>query len=218
MRRRPPRASRVLLLLSLAVGAATTLALRAYLLRLEAAAEAGGARTNVVVAATDLPRGTVLAPGMLRAAPVPEEWLPPGALRDAGWALGRTLAADVLAGEVVTEARLAPEGGPVAALIPPGLRAVTVTAPLPAGAVVSGDRVDVLATYPRRPHTETVVAGAEVLTVLGSAAAEDLGSVASVLLLVSPETAERLAFARAFADLSLAVAPPGPSAPFGEHP
>jgi hypothetical protein len=51
-----------------------------------------------------------------------------------------------------------------------------------------------------------VVEGAEVLDVLAQSSTE-VGTATTVALLVSPEVAERLAHARAFADLSVAVAP-----------
>lgn len=208
MRRRPPRASRVLLLLSILVGAGASLVLRDHLARVEARAASIGPGVPVVVTTANLARGTVVSSSVLRIEVMPSPYRPPGALVDPGQAVGRALAADVAAGEVLTAARLAPPAGPVAALVPPGLRAVTVAVPLPERAVVPGDRVDVLATYASgRSYTETVVDAAEILQVLGQAPTE-VGTTTTLALLVSPEVAERLAFARAFADLSVAVAPP----------
>ena len=106
----------------------------------------------------------------------------------------------------------------MAALIPTSLRVVPVPSVLPPTAVRPGDRVDVHATFATgQPHTETVVAGAEVLTV---ASAGSVGTEASqggtLLILVGPESAERLAFARAFADLSVALVSAADSGAFGE--
>jgi pilus assembly protein CpaB len=208
MRRRPPRVSRVLLFLAVLVGAAATIVLRGHLQRVEARARAPGPSQPVVVAATSLSRGTVLQPSMVRTEEMPPAWAPPGALEDPTQVVGRILGADVVASEVLTAARLAPPGGPVASLVPPGLRAVPVTVSLPPGSVVAGDRVDVMATFPDRgPRAETLVAGAEVLAVL-SGGETDVGTATTLVLLVGPETSERLAHARAFADLSVAVAPP----------
>jgi hypothetical protein len=81
--------------------------------------------------------------------------------------------------------------------------------------------VDVLATFGTgQPYTETVAEGAEVLLVLGGAPssgedadlaldaeAAELGSTLTLILLVSPTQQEDLAFARAFADLAITVAP-----------
>jgi pilus assembly protein CpaB len=208
MRRRPPRASVVLLVLAVILGVGATLLLRGYLARLAARAAAGGPGRPVVVAVSDLGRGTLLTPDLLAMEEIPAPYVPPGALGSPDEVAGRFLGADILAGEVLTQARLAPEGGPVASLVPPGLRAVPVTAGVPAGTVAPGDRVDVLATFATgRPHTETVVESAEVL-IVRTASGDAFGEAATLMLLVAPDTAARLAYARAFADLAVALAPP----------
>jgi hypothetical protein len=79
--------------------------------------------------------------------------------------------------------------------------------------------VDVLATYAgSQPHSEVVVGGVEVLFVLGptipplgstgvdfDAAAAGASTPATLILVVSPDQEERLAFARAFANLEVAI-------------
>jgi pilus assembly protein CpaB len=197
-----------MLLLSVVLAVLATLAVRSYLGTLEARAAAGGPGRSVVVAAVDVPRGTPLAAELLDTARVPGDYVPPGAIGSPAAAVGRPLAADVLAGEVITTSRLAPEGGPVASLVPEGLRAFPVTVAVPRGAVAAGDLVDVLATHATgQAYTETVVAGAEVLS-SGPAGGEDgFAGAVTLILLVSPDDAERLAFARAFADLAVSVAP-----------
>lgn len=208
MRRRRPRASRVLVLVSLLLASSATLALRGHLTRLEARAAAVGPSVPVVVAASPLRRGTVLAPSMVRIADTPSASLPQGIVETIGAVSGRTLAADVGAGEPITNLRLAPRGGPVAALVPEGFRAVPVNVSLPAGAVVPGDRIDVLATFvAANAHTESVAGEAEVLRVLEGSSLEG-GTEATVFVLVTSETAERIAFAGVHAELSVAVAPP----------
>ena len=208
MRRRPPRASIVLLVLAVILGVAATLLLRGYLARLAARAAAGGPGRPVVVAVSDLGKGTLLTPDLLAMGELPAPYVPPGAVSSPDEVAGRFLGADILAGEVLTRARLAPDGGPVASLVPSGLRAVPITAGVPAGTVAPGDRVDVLATFGTgRPHTETVVEAAEVLMVR-TASGDALGEAATLVLLVAPDTAARLAYARAFADLAVALAPP----------
>jgi Flp pilus assembly protein CpaB len=209
MRRRRPRASGVLLFLSLAMAVAVTLALESHLRRVEARAAAAGPGREVVVATVPLQRGEVAETDALGIRSVPETYLPPGAISTVSEAAGRTLAADVAAGEVLTQNRFAAGGGPVASLVPPGLVALPVTAAFPPGTIVAGDRVDVLATYPSRPFAETVVEGAEVLAVTGADVSEELGTTAaSVILLVSRDVAQQLAHARAFADIALAIAAP----------
>jgi hypothetical protein len=72
--------------------------------------------------------------------------------------------------------------------------------------------VDVLATFGGpRPYTDTVASGLEVLSVLDAdegAFAAGGSSGPSLVLLVGPEVAEEPAYAAAFADLAVAVAPP----------
>jgi pilus assembly protein CpaB len=194
----------VLLVVSVVLAAVATLLLRGHLTRLEARAAAGGPGVAVVMAAVDIERGDVLSGGAVEVGRVPARYVPPGAVRSVEGALGRVAIADLRSGEVVTETRLATGGGPLAAMVPAGLRAVAVTVGVPPGPLLTQDRVDVLATYAGgQPHAETVISSAEVLTVRG--ADDAIGEASTVVLLVSPDDAERLAFARSFAELSLAV-------------
>ncbi|MGH2710108.1 MAG: Flp pilus assembly protein CpaB [Actinomycetota bacterium] len=205
MRRKRPFSSKALFALSLVLAVGTTLLLRDRLGRLEAAAATAGPGSSMVVAATDLSRGTVLDPNDLATVKMPQRYLPPGALSSVDQAAGRILSADVVSGEAVTAARLAATGGPTASMVPAGLRAAPVQVAAPPGLLAPGDRVDVLATFAAgQPHTETVVSGAEVLSIL-SGGIEGFEGASTVVLLVSPDTAEQLAYARAFADLSVTV-------------
>jgi pilus assembly protein CpaB len=199
--------SGVLLFLSLAVAVAATLALESHLRRVEAAAAVAGPGVAAVVVTSPVDRGSVLSPDVLGVRRIPAEYLPPGAVTRVSEAAGRTMAADVAPGEVLTRTRLAGAGGPVASLVPPGLVAFPVTSTLPPGSVVAGDRVDVLATYPTRPFAETVAEGVEVLGVARAGPSGEFGGPGSVLLLVSPDVAGRLAHARSFAEIALAIAP-----------
>jgi pilus assembly protein CpaB len=210
--RRWPRAARITAGLALLCGVAAFVLVQGYVGRVEAARPALGAPVSVVVAARDLARGTALAPDTLEVRELPAEFAPPGAVHDPAAAAGRVLVGAMAAGEPVTETRLAaPHAGPVAALVPPGLRAFVVATDVPPEAVRAGDRVDVLATFGGgRPHTETVATGLEVLSVLGSGQTDALSGAPSdaprLVLLVSPENAERLAYASAFGDLSVTIA------------
>jgi pilus assembly protein CpaB len=208
MRRTRPRISRVLFVLSGALAVMATLAVQARLRTLEARAAAGEPGRPIVLTKTDLERGTVLGEGMLTTRDVPARFVPPGALEAPEEAAGRTLESSVVQGEPLTAARLAPTGGPVAALVPPGLRAVAVPSTLPMSAIRAGDHVEIHATFASgQPHTEVVATGAEVLSVIPSQTldGEENGGVGTLILLLGPESAERLAFARTFADLSVAV-------------
>lgn len=201
---------KALLALSAACGLGAFLIVRAEEARVAALAPALGEPVPVVVAARDLERGATLGAEDLRVERVPAAYAPPGSLRAPEAALGEALASDVAAGEAVTETRLAAGGGPVASQVPSGLRAFVVPSGIPPGAVRPGDRVDVLATFGgQRPYTETVASGLEVLAVLEQGSGL-VGSPEgpSLVLLVSPATAERLAHATAFGQLTVTIAGP----------
>jgi Flp pilus assembly protein CpaB len=95
---------------------------------------------------------------------------------------------------------------------------VVVATALPVGTVRAGDRVDVLATFAQgRPYTETVASEVEILAVVGLGTLATPGpdtpaleseEAVTLVLAVTPDLAERLAYARAFADLSVAIVGP----------
>jgi Flp pilus assembly protein CpaB len=209
MRRKRPRSSKVLFLSSIVIAVGATMVLRGHLVRLEERAAASGPGVPTVVAEVNLARGATVGGTDVSVHSIPAAHRPPGALDSEEAAIGGVLAADVVAGEPITAARFAGTGGPVAAMVPPGLRAIPIPAMVPAGLLMPGDRVDVLATFAAgQPHTETVVEGAEVLSILGPESGAFDGTT-NLVLLVSPDLAERLAYARSFSDLSISVAPPG---------
>jgi hypothetical protein len=109
----------------------------------------------------------------------------------------------------------------VAALVPDGLRAVVVPSGVPRDTIRAGDRVAVYATYGGgRPHTELVASGLEVVRILTEGAAGEEGIGASItgdtgvalVLLVDGDAAARLAYARAFGQLQIAILGPESSA------
>jgi len=213
-RRRWSPTSKAFALLAVAAGLGAYGLVRGYAARLEALRPVVGTPTPVVVAAGHIERGTVLTESLVRVAEMPSAFAPPGALRSIEQAVGQTAATDLAEGEAVTSTRVGGgEAGPVASLVPSGLRAFPVEAGVPPGSVRPGDRVDVFATFGGpNPHTETVAQGLEVLLVLDKDEADGTsltttGSIPSLILLVSPDVAERLAFATAFADLAIAIAP-----------
>lgn len=190
--------------------------MNAYLSRAAAASGWNGPDVAVVAARSAVARGATLRTDQLGVTHVPKEFAPTGAIARVSQAAGRVALAALAPGEVVTETRLGRvREGPVASLTPEGLRAFAVPASLPRGTVVAGDHVDVLATYTSgQPHTEVAAADVEVLTVLappngnagGLPGATGSGDARSLLvLLVSPDQAQQLASATAFAALSIAV-------------
>ena len=213
--RRWPTASKVYLALAVACGLASFGLTRGYARRLEALRPDPGPPVNVVVAAQDVQRGATLSSSQLKISQLPERYAPPGAVHEISGVVGRVVLTGLDAGEILTLTRVAAAGaGPVAALVPPDLRAYPIQAGVPPGALRPGDRVDVLATYSgSRTHTETVASGLQVLEVLEPGPVSTLSpgtptSGPSLVLLVSPDDAERLAYAAAFAHLSVSIEPP----------
>jgi pilus assembly protein CpaB len=226
--RRRWKTSRSYFMVSLALSAAAGLLVRSHVSRVASEASAATPKAAVVVASRPIERGAALASSDLRLATIPTAYVPPGALTHVSNAAGRVVLADLAAGEVVTQTRLARvRAGPVASLIPRGLRAFAVPTSLPGGLIAPGDLVDVLATFSAgQPHTELVVGGVQVLLVLGpgragrsepaarsggldlDTSAAGLSGSTTLILLVSPDQEERLAFARAFANLEVTMAPP----------
>jgi Flp pilus assembly protein CpaB len=119
---------------------------------------------EVLVAARDLPAGTVLGQSDLTTAALPPEVRPAGALTDPSVAESAILAAPVRAGEPVTDVRLV---GPGLADTAPGTIAVPVrlSDAAQAGLLRVGDEVDLLATDPEARTTTTIANGAVVLAV-----------------------------------------------------
>jgi Flp pilus assembly protein CpaB len=220
VRRRWPRSSRIYLGASVATALMTGVLLQDHLTRLARMAEDSTPSMPVVVATSPVPRGSELAPNDLEVVRYPRSYVPPGAFDRISEAAGRVALSALAVGEVVTETRLARvRAGPVASLVPEGLRAFAVPTSLPPEAIAAGDHVDILATYGSgQPYTETVVEDVEVLLVMGGrsppseglgldAGAAGVGPGLTLLVLVAPAQQEELAFARAFADLAVTIAP-----------
>jgi pilus assembly protein CpaB len=221
-RRKLPRSSFVLLSVAVATALLAALAMRAYARHLDVARPDGGAPTDVVSVAGPVSRGTVLTEDVLAVVTMPARFAPVGAVRSLERAIGRIAVTDLAAGEVLTELRLAgTRSGPTASLVPAGMRAVQIPVIAAAG-VKPGDLVDVIATFGGGgAHTEVTGEALEVLVVdrgggggasFGGATSASSGGV-GLIVLVTPDVAERLAFASAFGTLSVAVRGPGDLVP-----
>jgi pilus assembly protein CpaB len=204
------RRSKALAVVALACGFLTFRIVDGYAGELDTLRPLAGSLVPVVVATGDLSRGDPIAEGDVRLERIPHAYAPPGSLRVVSDAVGQTLVSDVAAGEAITATRISVSGGPVASLVPSGLRAFPIAATVPAGAIGAGDRVDVIATYGGpHPYSDTVATGLEVLSVGGGS--EDGALVAtadgttSLLLLVTSDTAEQLAYASAYANLAVSI-------------
>jgi pilus assembly protein CpaB len=211
-RRKWSGASRAFLALAIVLGGASFLLVRTYSARVDALAPAIGPSVPVVTAARDLVRGTTLTAEMLRSIDIPGAYAPPGGLHRIQDGVGHTLVSDVAAGEAITRTRIGSQhAGPIASLVPSGMRAVTVPVTT-AGDIAVGDHVDVLATFGGgQPHTETTASGLEVISAASGSdassqpSADGGGSAATITVLATPSEAESLAYASAFATISVSV-------------
>lgn len=133
----------------------------------QAAAE-WGTRREIAVATRALDPGHTIGTGDVERRTLPVALLPDGALADP---VGRVVVAPVLPGEVVPDARVAPEGrqGP-GALVPDGWLAVAVPVDGALPPLASGDPVVVLGVLDPMAMRGTVLAGeATVVAVTDSA-------------------------------------------------
>lgn len=218
MSRRSPRA--VLLWLGAILVAVVTAALVATdLAALHRRAHSLGSPRPVAVATRDLPLGSTIDRGDVRARSVHHSQLPSGALSP-GAAEGRVVAVPVVRGAFVVDGNVAPRGrSGLDGAIPPGMRALRIVARDALRPPV-GSSVDVLVTFESSDAAgggaPTVVAARGVLvlgtdeapaaveTRAGERGADSLG----VTLLATEEDAPRLAFAAAAGVVTLALVPP----------
>ena len=197
--------------------AGAMVAMRAHVAQLEANRPDLGAPTTVVVAARDLARGLTLATASLEVVEMPSTFAPPGVVTSIE---GHRAGARDRPGRGRGAHRDPPRRGgpgPIAALVPPGLRAFVLPTGPPAGTVRPGDAIDVLATYGAnagRPYTETVASALEVLRGRRrrSAGRDGVGGAPAgppIVVLADPLTVERLARASSLALLSISIAGDG---------
>jgi pilus assembly protein CpaB len=172
----------------------------------------------IAVAGIDIPWGTKLKPEMIKTAPYLSESLPnghflkPDALKD------RVLIAPLKANDPITEHKLAPtsvQTGGVAAILPPGKRAVAIKGDKIiglSGLVNPGNRVDVLVTVedPRikEEKTKLVLENIPVLATGTQIQKNEKGEPAPVdvyTLEVTPEESEKLALSATEGKIQLAL-------------
>lgn len=200
-----------MLLLSLVAGVAAVV-LAARWLNEQGSAAAG---TQVVVAARDIELGQPLNASMLQAVPWPSGSVPAGAYTRVAAVDGRVLRTQILEGEPVLEAKLAPAGtkGGLSAVIGAGRRAITVKVNEVvgvAGFALPGNFVDVLVNTQDerdRPISKIVLERILVLAVAQEASRDDTKPrvVNAVTLEVTPDQAERIDLARSIGNLSLVL-------------
>ena len=203
------------------VAAGASLILYKVLLRQPQAAKAAST-TRVVVATKNLDLGVILKENDVQLV----EWsgaVPQGASATTKDVVGRGVTTAMLAKEPVMDSRLAPlgAGGGLAAMIPPGMRAVAVRVNEVvgvAGFVIAGTRVDVLisgtapgANGSQGMLTRTLLQNVEVLSAGQDFKKDNEGKpivVQVINLLVTPEHAEQLSLAASQTQIQLVLRNP----------
>jgi Flp pilus assembly protein CpaB len=182
-----------------------------------------GPERDAVVAARDLPVGTVLSAHDLTTRRVYRSQLPAAVVTDSGGMVGRVVAVPLLRGAYVARRSVAPRGRTgIDGVVPAGMRAIRVVVtdaldPRP------GAAVDVLATYDpaaaEASGNDSTLVVAEGVVVLGTDGRSGSGSgragARGVTLLVDPEQAVALADAQVNGVVTLALVPPEEAA--GRH-
>ena len=172
--------------------------------------------TKVVVAAHEMPIGTMITKDKLAIADWPRTTVPVGSSSEPAAVEGRVTKIGIVRGEPIIEERLAPVGSKagLASIISSGKRALSVKVNEVvgvAGFVQPGDYVDVLVSI-KEDKTNRLVSKIVLGHMLVLAVAQEAGRdetkpkvVNAVTLEVSPEEAERLDLARSVGTLSLAL-------------
>lgn len=203
------------------VAAGASLILYRVLLNRPANAKAAPAAAHIVLAAKNLELGTVLKEEDITLADWPGA-VPVGAATRTQDLVGRGVTTAMFAKEPVIESRLAPKGagGGLAAMIPPGMRAVAVRVNEVigvAGFVVSGMRVDVLISGntpgggSQGTLTRTLLQNVEVLSAGQDFKKDAEGKpvvVQVINLLTTPEQAEQLSLAASQTQIQLVLRNP----------
>jgi pilus assembly protein CpaB len=200
-----------MLLLSLVAGVSAMVLAARWLNEQSASATAA----QVVVAARDIELGQPLNASMVALVPWPAGSVPAGSFAKIEAVDGRVLHTQLLKGEPVLEAKLAPIGtkGGLSAVIGQGRRAITVKVNEVvgvAGFALPGNYVDVLVNTQDdrdRPVSKIVLERILVLAVAQEASRDDTKPrvVNAVTLEVTPEQAERIDLARSVGTLSLVL-------------
>jgi len=178
---------------------------------------------RIVVAGADIDIGQRLTPEMLKVVDWPADSVPRTAFTDPAKLSGRVLRTSVLAGEPLSESKLAPAGtlGGLSALITEGKRAITVRVNDVigvAGFALPGNYVDIIVSTETVPDPNAAQARERSISkivlerILVLAVAQEVNRdvtkpkvVNAVTLEVTPEQAEKLDLARSVGTLSLAL-------------
>jgi len=173
----------------------------------------------VVVAAKEIPPGTMLGGEHLKVMNWPREAMVTGMATEPAKVQGRVVRHPLVTGEPILENKLAPQGTPagLAGIIQNERRALTVKvdeATGVAGFILPGNRVDVLVTLDKREFKDDPVTQVILQNLLVLGRGQDLEQakagdkpkiVPTITLEVTPEEAEKLALAAKEGNITLAL-------------
>ena len=184
-------------------------------------AKSGSGMTKVAVASTDISLGQRLTPELMEMVDWPSRSVPPGAFQQLNGLDGRVLKTNMLRGEPVLQAKLAPVGtqGGLSAVIGDGKRAITVRVNDVigvAGFALPGNYVDIIVNTQRESSAtaarDNSISKIVLERILVLAVAQEVGRddtkprvVNAVTLEVTPHQAEKIDLARSVGTLSLVL-------------
>ena len=183
--------------------------------------KSGKGVTRIVVANADISLGQRLTPELLQMVDWPSASMPPGAIQNINDLDGRVMKTNVMRGEPVLEAKLAPQGtkGGLSAVIGEGKRAITVRVNDVigvAGFALPGNYVDIIVNTQRESGdaqsrdkniSKIVLERILVLAVAQEVSRDETRPkvVNAVTLEVTPDQAEKIDLARSVGTLSLVL-------------
>jgi pilus assembly protein CpaB len=170
---------------------------------------------TVIVASRDIDVGTRLTPDLLQSSDWPRATVPEGSFQDVNLLDTRVVKVNLVRGEPLLEAKLAPQGaaGGLSGVIAEGKRAITVKVNEIvglAGFALPGNNVDILVNA--KDENDKPISKIVLERILVLAVGQDLGrdetkpkAVTAVTLEVTPQEAEKLDLARSIGTLSLVL-------------
>jgi pilus assembly protein CpaB len=184
---------------------------------------------SVVVAAIDIDFGRRIDPAQLKILQMPRETIPHGAFRSVEEVKGKVALQNIYSGDILLTKKVREHlgGSTLAAVISPGMRAVTVRVNDVvgvAGFLLPGNRVDVIATRKDRASggtvSKTLLRDVKVLAVDQTASPEkDKPTIVrAVTLELAPKDGERLVKATTEGSVQLALRNPVEEAVAEEEP
>jgi pilus assembly protein CpaB len=183
------------------------------------------ATQDVVVAAKEIPSGTVVTKEMVKVTAWPKTSMPSGSFSSPEKVVGKTVKIKAVAGEPITESKMSGEGAGLTVFLTPGNRAMAVRVDEiigVSGFIAPNDRVDVISTIlppgasgQGEKLSKIVLQNKRVLSVAQNVEQkEGKPQVArSINLEVTPEEAEKLSLASLEGNIVLALRASGDERP-----